>query len=163
MIANANLSRSLRFRFAGLWRYLFTCQTALTAHVSILAARRARALHDVRPLSRQRAQGKPGADCTHGPRAVKKARGRTTGEPEQHRLSLRSGLQLTSRSPRRPGFLATFIGAMREHHRQLDASVGASGPHDFAVRKIRRSSCADLASTASHRNVRDVRTSPLIG
>ena len=23
-----------------------------------------------------------------------------------------------------------------KHHRQLDASVGASGPHDFAVRKI---------------------------
>jgi hypothetical protein len=45
----------------------------------------------------------------------------------------------------------------------LNASVGASGPHDFAVREYRRSSCAVIASTASHRNVRDVRTSPLIG
>jgi hypothetical protein len=45
----------------------------------------------------------------------------------------------------------------------LNASVGASGPHDFAVREFRRSSRADLASTASRRNVRDVRNAPLIG
>jgi hypothetical protein len=32
---------------------------------------------------------------------------------------------------------------------QLDASVGASGPHDFAVRKIALSSAAPPASTAS--------------
>jgi hypothetical protein len=41
------------------------------------------------------------------------------------------------------------------HHRladtsaTLDASVGASGPHDFAVRKSARSSVAPLASIAS--------------
>jgi leucyl-tRNA synthetase len=29
---------------------------------------------------------------------------------------------------------ATIAGVMRKHHRQLDASVGASGPHGFAVR-----------------------------
>ena len=28
------------------------------------------------------------------------------------------------------------------HRHQVNASVGASGPHDFAVRKFRRSSCA---------------------
>ena len=33
--------------------------------------------------------------------------------------------------------------------RQLDASVGASGPHDFAVRKLVLSSAAPSASTAS--------------
>ena len=33
--------------------------------------------------------------------------------------------------------------------RQLDTSVGASGPHDFAVRLTRRSSAALSASTAS--------------
>ena len=32
---------------------------------------------------------------------------------------------------------------------QLDSSVGASGPHDFPVREIARSSAALLASTAS--------------
>jgi hypothetical protein len=33
--------------------------------------------------------------------------------------------------------------------RELDASVGASGPHDFAVRNKRRSSCEAIASIAS--------------
>jgi hypothetical protein len=37
----------------------------------------------------------------------------------------------------------------RNPFRQLDASVGASGPHDFAVRKSARSSVAPLASIAS--------------
>jgi hypothetical protein len=32
------------------------------------------------------------------------------------------------------GFLVTVASAMRKHCRQLDASVEASGPHDFAVR-----------------------------
>ncbi len=36
-----------------------------------------------------------------------------------------------------------------KHHRQLDASVGASGPHDFAVRRITRSSATPPASIAS--------------
>jgi hypothetical protein len=36
-----------------------------------------------------------------------------------------------------------------KHHRQLDASVGASGPHDFAVRKVALSSAAQLTSIAS--------------
>jgi hypothetical protein len=58
---------------------------------------------------------------------------------------------------------ATVTGAMRKHRCRLDASVGASGPHDFAVREIMRSSRADLTSTASRRNVRDVRNAPLIG
>jgi hypothetical protein len=34
--------------------------------------------------------------------------------------------------------------------RELDASVGASGPHDFAVRTLALSSLAPPASTASH-------------
>ena len=37
----------------------------------ILAARNARALRDFRPSRGERAQGKPGADCTRGPRATK--------------------------------------------------------------------------------------------
>ena len=46
---------------------------------------------------------------------------------------------------------------------QLDASIAASGPRDFAVRERLRSSCASPASTASHRAFRDVRNAPLIG
>jgi hypothetical protein len=45
--------------------------------------------------------------------------------------------------------------------RELDASVGASGPHGFAVRKISAFVNALLASTASRSNVRDDRETPL--
>src|ERR1700734_4563540 len=48
-----------------------------------------------------------------------------------------------------------------KHHRQLDASVGASGPHDFSVRKVTLSSAAQLTSIASQPYVRDDRETPL--
>src|ERR1700737_460927 len=47
------------------------------------------------------------------------------------RHSPRNGFNGFLRAPRRPGFLATVIGGLL---RQLDTSVGVSGPHDFAVR-----------------------------
>ena len=50
----------------------------------------------------------------------------------------------------------------RSYLRQLDASVGASGPHDFAVRKSALSSVAPLTSTASRPHVRDDRETPLV-
>src|SRR6185312_13830044 len=43
----------------------------MKVRVRILAARNARALHDFRPSHGEMAQGKPGADCTRGPRATK--------------------------------------------------------------------------------------------
>jgi hypothetical protein len=49
-----------------------------------------------------------------------------------------------------------------KHHRQLDASVGASGPHDFAVRKV---SALVSSATRVHRippRVRDDRDTPLV-
>jgi hypothetical protein len=49
-----------------------------------------------------------------------------------------------------------------KHHRELDTSVEASEPHDFAVRKSALSSLAPLASTASHPNVRDDGQRPLV-
>ena len=55
-----------------------------------------------------------------------------TGSAEAVRPSLRSGLRLTSSSPRRSGFFVTVAGG--KVSRRLDASVEASGPHDFAVR-----------------------------
>ena len=45
---------------------------------------------------------------------------------------------------------------------KLDASVGAPGPHGFAVRFTRRSSCVAAASTASRANVRDDHDTPLL-
>ena len=55
-------------------------------------------------------------------------------------------LRLISCSPRRPGSFATVARAPR---RELAASVGASGPHVFAVRMPALSSLAPPASTAS--------------
>jgi hypothetical protein len=51
-------------------------------------------------------------------------------------------------SPRRSGFVASV--ASRKLSARLGASVEASGPHDFAVRKKAPSSEARPASTASH-------------
>jgi hypothetical protein len=60
-----------------------------------------------------------------------------------------------------PGLLSPSQATMRKHRHPLDASVGASGPHDFAVREV----CA-LVSRAIrvHRiplHVRDDRETPL--
>src|ERR1700761_2372115 len=57
-----------------------------------------------------------------------------TGEAEAFRPSLRNGLTTYTCSPWRPGFLVTIARMMRQHHRALDANLGASGPHAFAVR-----------------------------
>jgi hypothetical protein len=43
----------------------------------------------------------------------------------------------------------------------LTPTIEASGPHDFAVRKVARSSVAPLASIASQPYVRDDRETPL--
>ncbi len=48
-----------------------------------------------------------------------------------------------------------------KHHRQLDASVGASGPHDFAVRKLAHSSARRLRPPHPALHVRDDRDTPL--
>jgi hypothetical protein len=58
------------------------------------------------------------------------------------------------------GFLAT-VAPEKLASQELDASIGASGPHAFAVRKRVPSSEALLASTASRTNVRDDRETPL--
>src|ERR1700694_2150993 len=47
--------------------------------------------------------------------------------------------------------------------RQLDTSVGASGPHDFAVRLTRRSSAALSASTASRPAAVTIACRPSVG
>ena len=49
-----------------------------------------------------------------------------------------------------------------KHHRQVDASVEASGPHDLAVHLTRVRLFAPKASTASPPNVRDDRETPLL-
>jgi hypothetical protein len=61
----------------------------------------------------------------------------------------------------------SLVTGLSCHHRRrnlfyrLDASVGASGPHGFAVHKLSAFVNALLASTASRSNVRDDRETPL--
>ena len=59
------------------------------------------------------------------------------------------------------GFLATIV-CFSFRLRQLDASTGTSGPHDFTVRLWPRSSVAAFASIASHRTVVTIAIAPLV-
>src|SRR5436305_11532517 len=98
----------------------------------------------------QKVEGAGKAGCSASTRSL--ARNKKAHERSRHRFaetirpSLRNGLRLIPRSPRRPGFLATVA---RELLHRLDASVGASGPHGFAVRYQHRSSREAKASIAS--------------
>jgi hypothetical protein len=84
------------------------------------------------PSREQRAQGRPGARRTHGPRATKKhaaepqVRAGTTGLP----CAMVYGLYVVS--PVNRAFLPP--SPCRSSPAKLSASVGAPGPHDFAVR-----------------------------
>jgi hypothetical protein len=103
---------------------------------------------NVRP-SATRAQGMPGARC---------ARSRTCrvvntcvshhGHTGTTRHSPRNGLRLIRTLP---GDRASCHRHLWRLLHKLDASVEASGPHDFAVRFMCRSSMAPSASTASRR------------
>jgi hypothetical protein len=62
-----------------------------------------------------------------------------TGSAEAVRPSLRNGVTAyIVLSPARPGLFATVAPKKRELLKNLTPAIGASGPHDFAV----RSSCA---------------------
>ena len=66
-----------------------------------------------------------------------------TGSAEAVRPSLRNGFTAyIVLSPARPGLLVTVAPKKREHLKSLTPAIGASGPHDFAVRVTRRSSKA---------------------
>ncbi len=88
---------------------------------------------------KQRAWGMPGARCTRG-RACR---------VESTRVSHHEYTGITRHSRTRMVLTVSFALSLvtglvchhrrrdAKHHRQLDASVGASGPHDFAVRNKR--------------------------
>jgi hypothetical protein len=82
----------------------------------------------------------------------------TTVTPETPGIPRAMVLRLISCSP------ATGLVCHRRPrccHRELDASVGASGPHDFAVRLTRHSSKAPSASTASRPASVTIASAPL--
>src|SRR5215831_3463130 len=79
----------------------------------------------------KRAQGMPGAGCTHGPPAEKKQAAVTTGQPKQPAFPAQwfYGLYVIS-----PGTgLVCPRRTQRASRCELGLSVGRSGPHDFAV------------------------------
>jgi hypothetical protein len=84
-----------------------------------------------------------------------------TGSAETLRPSPRNGFTAYNALSPATGLFATVIPG-KLASRKLDASIGASEPHAFAVRFTRARLFARLASTASHRNVRDDREPPLI-
>jgi hypothetical protein len=65
----------------------------------------------------------------------------TTGSPDSARHSLHNGFTVSFVLSPVTGFIATVISEKLASH-EFDASIGASGPHDFAVRDLRCSSIA---------------------
>ncbi len=112
----------------------------------VLATHCARVLQIRLPPKRKRAQGRPGARCTRGLMCqmhTAKSAHEHTGSAEAVRPSLRNGFTAYFvLSPARPGLLVTVAPKRREPLRNLTPTIGASGPHDFAVRITRRSSKA---------------------
>jgi hypothetical protein len=72
----------------------------------------------------------PGARRTHG-FVQKKHEVVTTGLPDSTRHSLHNGFTVSFVLSPVTGFIATVACG---YFHELDASIGASGPHDFAVR-----------------------------
>jgi len=124
----------------------------------------ARVLLESSAPSNMRAQGKPGARCARGLAGRKKAAPAivTTVTPETPGIPRAMVLRLTPGSPRRPGLFATVAPKKLEASQELDASVGASGPHGFAVRLD--ATRLDAPKRPSHPapNVRDDRETPLM-
>jgi hypothetical protein len=140
-----------------------TCQTAnTTPHSRDAKMRPGYRFRDV--LRARRAQGMPGAQRTHS--LACKVKKHTSFS--HHRFAETTGipcamvLRFPSCSPRRPGFIVSVIGVTRERHRQLDISVGISGPHDFAVRTGASRQHAPIRPPHSTPNVRDDREAPLL-
>jgi len=111
----------------------------------------------------QRAQETPGARCTRS-LACEMSKAHERGH---HRFTEQSGVScamvLTAYSALSP------VTGLFCHRRlqvttcKLDASVGASGPHGFAVRLKPRSSCEAKASTASRPTFVTMANAPLSG
>jgi hypothetical protein len=92
-------------------------------------------LHERRPSRSKRAQGMPGARCTHGPLCNKKHRGRNhryTGSDPASPAQRFYGLYLLS--PVTMAWLPPSPARRVSVFASLSACFGAPGPHDFAVR-----------------------------
>jgi hypothetical protein len=132
--------------------------------IAVLAALIARVLQRFHPQGRGQCDPKKGAgDPKEGRRedrvraapavsrakAEKKTHTSIQVQRRQSGLPCAVVLRLISCSPWRPAFLSP--SPRGNEPARLDASIGAPGPHDFAVRDRPRSSVVSIASIASHR------------
>ena len=113
---------------------------------------------------KKRAQGMPGARCTRGLVRKRWKEAHTSIQVQRRQSDIPCAMVLTV------SFVLSSATGLSCHRRsrealapqELDASVGASGPHDFAVR-IGTLVSRTAASTASHPNVRDDGQRPSCG
>jgi hypothetical protein len=112
-------------------------------------------------MRNQRAQGRPGASSHPRSACIKGSTRQNHRWCRIIRPSLRNGFN--GYFVLSPGDRALLPPSLSRNcvPRKLSASVGAPGPHDFAVRLERRSSCVAKASTASRPTFVTTRT-PLL-
>jgi hypothetical protein len=118
-------------------------------HVRIPAARCTRVLHNHSP---KKSEGVGNAGCPLHPQPrVQSVGGTRVSSPRSHRNTRhsRTRVVLTVSFGLSPVIGLVCHRRLRNCFRRLDASVEASGPHDFAVREPVLSSAAPSASTAS--------------
>jgi hypothetical protein len=107
----------------------------------------------------------PGAQCTRSPACAGELSMHTgihSEAPESSGIPHAMVLRLTPRSPRGPGFLAPVTCATRLRRRKLSASVGAPGPHGFALRKQAALVCRAARVHRITPDVHDDRDTPLL-
>jgi len=136
LAARATLPQGKRGRCS----FMIPISNSARIHVRILAARCARGLHQLRPLEKR------GRRESRAPIAPAVVRTKRTSRPQVNRiirLSLHDGLRLIRAHPGDRAFLPPSLHGLTIYRKpgwaghisaKLDASVGASGPHDFAVR-----------------------------
>jgi hypothetical protein len=93
---------------------------------------------------------------------VKKARKQvTTGSAASSGVSCAMVLTVYSVLSSKTGFVVSVASVKRQLHRQLDASIGASGPHGFTVRFQVARLAHQKRPPHPAPNVRDDRDTPL--
>ena len=113
-------------------------------------------------VSEKRAQGKPGADCTRGPRATKSTGVGPQVQPETSRLSLRDGFTVSFALSPVTGLLppsslrSLLLTNLAPAPGRQDHTTSPSASYLAFV-------FASAASTASHRALVTLRNAPLIG
>jgi hypothetical protein len=125
--------------------------------------RYARALLRFRALKGGREEGRvraaPAVSCAA---CAKRNAHEHTGSAGAFRPSLRNGFTAYGALSPVNGLFCHRRPCEALASQELDASIAAPGPHDFAVRNRARSSVVPSAATASHRAFRDDREPPLL-